>query len=142
MGATQARVVTTDREIDDAIERAKAYDAIRPRAISAAYLPKDDAVMIVLATGVTLTIPRTVLQGLENATLGDLTAVDIEDFGSSLRWNTLDVDHYVPALIDGIFGSRKWMSEAGKRGGASRSEAKRAAAKENGRKGGRPKLVR
>lgn len=45
----------------------------------------------------------------------------------------------LPGLIDGAFGTRKWMSEAGTIGGLSRSDAKRASARENGRKGGRPK---
>jgi hypothetical protein len=30
----------------------------------------------------------------------------------------LDVDHYVPSLIEGVFGNRRWMSELGKRGEA------------------------
>lgn len=44
-----------------------------------------------------------------------------------------------PSLLQGVPGSKKWMASLlGKSGGASRSDAKRAAARENGRLGGRP----
>jgi len=56
-----------------------------------------------------------------------------------LHWESLDIDHYIPALIDGVFGTRAWMSELGKLGGTSRSKAKQTAARKNGRKGGRPR---
>jgi hypothetical protein len=38
-----------------------------------------------------------------------------------------------------VFGNRRWMSEIGKRGGAARTAAKAAAARTNGRQGGRPR---
>jgi hypothetical protein len=133
------RVTTTDAEIDAAIARAKVYDQYRPKAVAAKYRAKDDAIVVKLATGVELAIPRKLMQGLENATARQLGKVEIDDFGSLLHWESLDVDHYVPGLIDGEFGTRKWMSEAGKIGGLARTDAKRAAARKNGRKGGRPK---
>ncbi|MHB8141548.1 MAG: hypothetical protein ACYDHD_09945 [Vulcanimicrobiaceae bacterium] len=37
------------------------------------------------------------------------------------------------------FGNRRWMSELGKIGGRSRSDAKTRAARTNGRKSGRPR---
>ncbi|MBP7521851.1 MAG: hypothetical protein KA896_15595 [Leptothrix sp. (in: Bacteria)] len=63
----------------------------------------------------------------------------------------LDADLYVPGLLQGLFGSRAWMSRRaverqaaaalGAAGGRARSEAKRRAAQENGRLGGRPRKV-
>lgn len=136
---TKARVVTTDDEIDAAIAQAKIYEQYRPKAIAAAYRPKDDTLAIRLATGVEFAIPRSLLQGLAEADPRDVAKVEIDDHGSSLHWESLDVDHYVPGLIDGIFGTRKWMSEAGKIGGRSKTPAKASAARKNGRKGGRPR---
>jgi len=49
------------------------------------------------------------------------------------------VDLYVPALIEGVYGNRRWMAHLGKKGGRARTEAKRRAAQANGAKGGRPK---
>ncbi len=141
MAKGKARVDVTDTEIGRAIARGNAYEQnpFRPRAIAARYRVKSDTLALKLATGVELVIPRKLLQGLANADPRDVAKIEIEDDGTSLHWESLDVDHYVPGLIDGVFGTRKWMSEAGKIGGSSRSDAKRAAARENGRKGGRPK---
>ena len=50
-----------------------------------------------------------------------------------------DADLYVPGLIEGAFGSRRWMQQIGKLGGSSRSTVKAEASRENGKRGGRPK---
>jgi hypothetical protein len=49
------------------------------------------------------------------------------------------VDHFVPGLLNHIFGTSRWMAELGRRGGSSTSATKAAAARANGKKGGRPK---
>jgi len=51
----------------------------------------------------------------------------------------LDADFYVPALIEGAFGSCRWMQHIGELGGSARSAAKAKASRENGTRGGRPK---
>ena len=142
MSKTKARIVTTDAEIDAAIAQANVREQYRPKAVAVAYRTKDDVITIKLATGVELAIPRKLLQGLESATAEQLAEVELWGPGSSLHWESLDVDHYIPSLIEGVFGNRRWMSEIGKKGGAQRSDAKASAARENGRKGGRPKRVR
>ncbi len=139
MKNNKRRVTTSDAEIDAAIAAADAYERYRPKATSARYDRKNDRLEIGMSTGIGITIPRSLLQGLEHASPADVARVQIEDFGSALRWESLDVDHYVPSLISGVFGSRAWMSRLGKAGGASRSSAKVAAARENGKKGGRPR---
>ncbi|MEO6834695.1 MAG: DUF2442 domain-containing protein [Candidatus Tumulicola sp.] len=135
----RARVLTADAEIDAAIALANLRERYRPKAVAAEYRTKEGVVAIKLASGVELVIPRKLLQGLENATPEQAAGVEILGPGTSLHWKALNVDHYVPSLIEGIFGNRRWMSELGKRGGAVRSEAKTQAARKNGQKGGRPR---
>lgn len=139
MSKTKARIVTTDAEIDASIALANLREPYRPKAVAATYRAKDDVIAIKLATGVELAIPRPLLQGLENATPEQAAEVEIWGPGSSLHWESLDVDHHVPSLIEGVFGNRRWMSELGKRGGVARTAAKARAARKNGRKGGRPR---
>jgi len=134
-----AGVQTTDAEIDAAIARAKAAERERPKAIAAVYRLADDTVVITLATGVQVAIPRKLLQGLQDATPRQLAKVEIGGPGTGLHWPLLDVDHYVPAVLAGVFGTRRWMSEIGRRGGMVRSAAKATASRINGRKGGRPR---
>lgn len=133
------RVQTTDAEIDAAIARANAAERERPKAIGAVYRLANDTVVITLATGVQVAIPRKLLQGLQGATPRQLAKVEIEGPGTGLHWSLLDVDHYIPTVLAGVFGTRRWMSEIGRRGGMVRSAAKTTAARINGRKGGRPR---
>jgi hypothetical protein len=52
----------------------------------------------------------------------------------------LDADIYLPALVEGMLGSRNWMAaHLGARGGRAKSRARAAASRRNGRLGGRPK---
>ena len=76
---------------------------------------------------------------MESAKATDLRRIEITLHGSALRWPTLDVDHYVPALMEGVFGNKRWMGAIGKKGGSVRSAAKAKAARTNGRRGGRPR---
>jgi hypothetical protein len=57
-----------------------------------------------------------------------------------LHWPRIDADVYIPALLEGVFGSKRWMAQQmGRAGGHSKSSAKQVAARKNGAKGGRPR---
>ncbi len=69
-----------------------------------------------------------------------LNDIEISPSGLGIYFPKLDADLYLPALLEGFLGSRKWMaSRLGAVGGKSKSPAKAAAAKQNGRSGGRPR---
>ena len=138
----KARVATTAAQIDLAIARAKRRETFRPKVVTAQYRPSTDVVAIGLATGVEVLIPRRLLQGLESASPAQASKIEIVDFGSGLHWPKLNVDHFVPGLLDGVFGTRRWMAEMGRRGGAVRTKAKAKSSRLNGRKGGRPRKKR
>jgi hypothetical protein len=79
-------------------------------------------------------------QGLEHAKASDLEEIELSPSGFGIHFPRLDADFYVPALLEGFLGSRKWMAaRMGEAGGRSRSRAKKAAARANGLKGGRPR---
>lgn len=137
-----AVVITTDAEIDAALRAAKDFMAEDRRATSAKYDCASDRIVIDLVDGVQFSIPRRYLQGLENAEPADIAEIELWGSGTGLHWPRLDVDHYVLGLLNHIFGTRKWMAHLGRLGGASTSKAKAAAARANGRKGGRPRKQR
>jgi hypothetical protein len=111
-------VSITDEEIEAALEEAKEFDD-EPRAASAEYVSATDAVMIHLSTGGRLIIPREDLQGLENATPRQLAEIQLWGGGISLSWPQLDVDHYLPHLLEHRYGSDAWMEKLRVRGVAA-----------------------
>jgi len=112
----------------------------QPKAIRARYDRRVSRVVIGLDNGLELAFPPRLAQGLEHATPAELALIEISPLGDGLHWPALDADLYVPALLRGVFGSRNWMARhLGAAGGRARSDAKAAAARENGRKGGRPR---
>jgi hypothetical protein len=104
------------------------YDAVSGRVI------------IDLNTGVQFAIPPALVEGLSGASEKDLSEVEISPTGLGLHWPRLDADVYVPALLQGVFGSPSWMAaQLGASGGQVKSDAKAEAARRNGQKGGRPR---
>lgn len=93
-----------------------------------------------LVNGCTCIFPSRLVQDLCDASPEDLGSVDVDGMGFNLHWPRLDADLYVPALVTGVFGTRDWMKTAlARQAGSTTSTAKAAAARANGRKGGRPR---
>ena len=120
--------------------RAKKLRASLPRAMSAHYDRRTGRIVIHLSSRLDLAFSPRDAEGLEKATPAQLDRIEISPSGFGIHFPKLDADLYLPALLEGFLGSRKWMaSRLGAVGGKARSAAKSAAARENGRLGGRPK---
>ena len=108
-------------------------------AVSAEYDARQNRLVVGLSNGVIIMVPVHLLEELAEAGAGDLTEIEISPAGLGLHWPRLDADVYVPALMQGVFGTRRWMAaQLGASGGRATSKAKADAARANGRKGGRP----
>jgi hypothetical protein len=111
---------------------------IEPRACAARYDPTTGRVHVDLTNGCTFAFPARDAQGLEDASDVELAQVEILGLGLGLRWERLDVDLSVPALLAGMFGTKAYMDrQRAARAGAAKSAVKAAAARRNGAKGGR-----
>ena len=129
-------------EFDEAVQRGAERQQDEPLAVSARYDRRRDRVIVSLDTGVELAFPPRLAEGLENATPSDLVQIEISPSGFGLHFPKLDADLYVPALLKGVFGSKSWIAaQLGREGGQSRSRAKVAAARANGKRGGRPRKI-
>ncbi len=125
-------------EFDRATNRAGRRKAGGPTALSARYDRDTDRVVVELSTGLDVAFPPRLAQGLRRAKPADLDTIEITPSGFGLHFPKLDADLYLPALLEGLFGSRRWMAARfGARGGRARSKAK--AAQGNGKLGGRPR---
>ena len=124
-------------------ETAKARGEARmrgPRAESARYDAARNRVIVRLTTGVELGFAPRDVEGLEHASVDDLKVIEVEAFGLGIHFPKLDADLYVPALLEGALGSKRWMAaQLGAAGGRTRSAAKAAASRKNGKRGGRPR---
>lgn len=111
-----------------------------PRAKSAHYNAGRNRIIVKLTTGIKLGFAPSTVEGLQDATIEDLKAVEVEAFGLGIHFPTIDADLSVPALLEGILGSKRWMAaQLGAADGRSRISAKTAASRENGKLGGRPR---
>lgn len=129
-----------ERLFDAAEARGRAMLDTEPRAVSARYDAKSRRVVLDLANGCVYAFPTELVEDLQGATAEDLGSVEVDGLGFNLHFPALDVDLQVPALIAGVFGTKAWMTrELARRAGQATSEAKAAAARANGAKGGRPK---
>jgi hypothetical protein len=130
-------VITTDAEIEAALKQAKLHDS-DPRAQTVEHIPALKLLIVGLSNSRRLVLPIEDMQGLGNATHEQIQNYELLGRGTGISFPELDVDLYVPALIEGVYGNRRWMAQLGKKGGSAKTEAKRRAAKANGAKGGRP----
>lgn len=130
----------TDKEFESANRRGTEKKAAFPAAVSVRYDRRVARVVITLATGLELAFSPKHAQGLEHAHPADLADAEITPSGLGIHFPRLDADIYIPTLLEGFLGSKRWIAaQIGKIGGATKSEAKTAAARENGKLGGRPK---
>jgi hypothetical protein len=111
-----------------------------PRADSVVYRPKEHALQIALTNGAGITLPVKLIPDLRQATPQDIRAVEILGRGVGLHWESLNLDLSVPGLLSSVFPGPEWLAELGRVGGKKSSPAKAAAARRNGRKGGRPRI--
>jgi hypothetical protein len=136
----EADVSAKDRE---RYTRARARGEARAQdpsaVVDARYDPDRDVIDLRFGGGGSMAIPRNAVAGLQRASTSAMESIVISPAGDALSWPSLDVDVYVPGLVERAFGSRLFAAATGRRGGRRRSRAKAAASKANGAKGGRPR---
>ena len=126
-------------QIANAERRGTEMLAAEPRAKSARFDTTSGRFIVELSNGCCFAFPARLAQGLEDAPPETLAEVEILGQGYGLHWETLDVDLSIPGLLAGLFGAKAFMDrQRAARAGASTSQAKADAARQNGRKGGRP----
>lgn len=129
-------------ELERATKRARDFSARAPKAISARYDRRLDRVIVHLNSNLDIAFSPKDAEGLEHAKPLQLETIEITPSGFGIHFPKLDADIYLPVLLEGFLGSRKWMArQLGMAGGKSKSAAKKLASRNNGKMGGRPKKV-
>lgn len=109
----------TEAELDAEYARAlcagRKASRSEPRAAAARYDAGSGRVVIELTSGATFMVPAGLLEGLADAAPEALSAVEVVPGGEGLHFPRLDADLSVPGLLAGVFGSRAWMKELGRK---------------------------
>lgn len=114
-----------DAELRQAEDRGAALRAAG-YAVSARYDRRRSRIVVGLQSGVELTFPAQIVEGLAEGSPEDLAEIEITPAGLGLHWPRLDADLYVPALMQGVFGSKSWMARQPTAGAAGSSRAARS----------------
>jgi hypothetical protein len=138
VGAWEVEEEELERQHKAAKRRGKETALNEVQAKTAYYDAATERLVIELKNGIIFQLPRSLVQGLSDAPFEELARIRLGPRGASLHWETLDVDLSLSGLLMGVFGTRTWMAALGQKGGSARSIAKSMAARENGKKGGRP----
>ena len=130
----------TDRE---RYARARTRGLARSRDASAIldahYDAGRDAIDLKFRGGGSMMIPRQIIPGLKQTSSSNLNApIRISPAGDALSWPSLDLDIYVPGLVERAFGAHLFVAATGRQGGRTKSGAKGIATKVQGVRGKRP----
>lgn len=139
LGKFEVEESELERQHERAVRRGKERIATEPQASAVVYDRKSNRLIIDLKNGTTFIVPCDLIQGLRGAAPDKIAEVELLPRGAALHWEKLDVDISLAGLMFGLFGTKAWMAEIGRKGGSATSEAKAAAVRVNGRKGGRPR---
>jgi hypothetical protein len=132
----------TDEEVERILEESARVidlsDEIEPRAVRAWYDPERNLVMFEIKNGCVFGFPppEDPYWELADATPDQLAKVEVGFGGRVLLWDEIDAGIVVPGLLLHLLNVKAWYA---KWLGGAKSEAKAAAARENGKKGGRPR---
>jgi hypothetical protein len=136
----EGRDITTDAEIDAALEGAKAHDN-DPLASTVQYVPLPKLLIIVLTNGRRIALPIEGVPELKKATKKVLQNSELLGRGTAIHWPDIDVALPIDGIIEGVYGKSRSMSELGQKSGSAKTSAKRKTAPVSGAKVGRPRKV-
>ena len=100
----------TERDVQEAEARLAEDLRHTATAVAARYDRGRGRVVIRLNTGLEVMFAPHDAEGLERATAADLEEIEISPTGLGLHFPRLDADLYVPGLLQGLFGSQRWMA--------------------------------
>ena len=137
MGTERHDAALDEASFAKATQRGRRILSSGPVAKMARY--ETGRIHVELNNGCAFAFPVEQTQGLAGAKVSDLRKIEVTAAGLGLYWPTLDVDLFVPTLVKAVLGTKLWMADLGKIGGTARSDIKAAAARVNGKLGGRPR---
>ena len=131
--------IITDAEIAAARRRGEEADRLEPRAERIEYDRRKRRLIIHLRRGAVVALPIALLSALHDATPRQLTEVHASARGNAIVNDELDVHISLNGILTELVGLTGAAAHLGAEGGKKTSPAKTAAARANGKRGGRPR---
>jgi hypothetical protein len=82
-----------------------------PYAVAARYEPSLHRILVTLSSHLESAVNPEQTQTLQGKPATSLRAMEISPTGYALFFPDLDDGSYLPGLMQGIFGTKKWMAE-------------------------------
>jgi len=134
-----------DIEYEAALEAGRTAALNEFRAQSVTYLLDRDALEVMTSTGGGFIVPRKTISALANVDAAALARLELWPDGSIVEIDELDihisVDGLVRAALRSLVPKPILAGMFAAAGGATKSGAKAASSRNNGKKGGRPRKV-
>ena len=105
---TKAQLRAT--QIDQAMAKGAAESSGQLRAVAGYFDAESQKIVIEFESGVEYRFPHKLGQGLENASKTELANIEISPSGLGIHWPDIDVGFSIPHLLEGIYGTQKWMN--------------------------------
>lgn len=111
----------SDTILEAANRRGAAKKASFPAVLAVRYDRRIARIVISLASGLDIAFAPRDVQGFENAHPAELVDAEISPSGFGVYFPKIDADIYIPALIEGFLGSKRWIAAQNGRAGGSAS---------------------
>ncbi len=95
------KVLTIDAEIEAVLAKAKAHDSDLV-ALAVEHIPSLNLLIVTLSNQRRLVLPIEDVQGLGSSTHEQMQNYELLGRGTGISFPDLDVDLYVPALMEGV----------------------------------------
>jgi hypothetical protein len=119
--------------------RGKARVAKPSKLLGARYHSDADAIELKFSGGGSMSIPRAIVPGLDQASRSTVQRVVVSPAGDALSWPSLNVDVYVPGLLERAFGTNLCAVSAQRHSGRRRAKHNTAGTKPKAAHPGRPR---
>lgn len=108
--APLAKEQVRETQIEKAIAAGKADETSQNIDVAGYYDAASQKVVIELASGAEYRFSVRLGKGLENASKTELSNIEISPLGLGIHCPAIDIGFSIPHLIEGIYGSKQWMS--------------------------------
>jgi hypothetical protein len=132
-------IIPSEAQLAEIRRRTKDLDRLEPRAERVVYDARKKQIVLSLRRGATVLLPVERIRWLNDATPRQLGTLRTDQFGTGIVFDALDVHISIQGLLRDLVGLTGSAALMGAKGGKVKSPAKAAAARSNGKRGGRPR---